>query len=240
MTHLVLIALMILTSAPVIAETRTETRTEARFVVKLYGATLALVQMNAVERSGDYAVSGEISTRGIVGALADVRYLGEVLGRRSGPAYLPKRYSETVIEGEDRKTGGLAFRSGLPHPVGYKAEERGADALAIEGQGDTVDPLTGLFLVLANRPRDAICRLTQHVFDGERRTVVELRDATTEGDTIICRGTFRRIAGYPHDATNGRRKELGLEVHYGPAGDVMQVEEVRLMTDYGPARLVRR
>ena len=235
MIRLALISLMLLTT-PAFADTRTE----ARFVVKLYGATLALVQMSAVERDRDYAVSGEISTRGIVGALADVRYLGEVSGRRSGATYRPGSYSETVIEGEARKTGGLAFRAGLPHPVGYKAEERGEDALAIEGQGDTVDPLTGLFLVLADRPRGEVCRLTQHVFDGERRTVVDLRDATTGGDTIICRGTFRRIAGYPHDAKSGRRKVLNLEVHYVPAGEVMQVEEVRLMTDYSPARLVRR
>ncbi len=183
MIRIALIALLLLLNAPVSAETRTE----ARYVVKVYGATLALVQMSAVERAGDYAVSGEISTRGIVGALADVRYLGEVTGRRSGTRYRPTTYSETVIEGAERKTGGLAFRAGLPHPVGYKADERGEDALAIEGQGDTVDPLTGLFLVLADRPRDAVCRLTQHVFDGERRTVVDLRDATAEAER---RGVF--------------------------------------------------
>ena len=233
-----LAALTLATARPAAAQ---QVTTDASFVVRLSVATLAAIALDGRTGGGRYDVTGELSTRGIVSALSDVHYLGKARGSQAGNRFRPARYDETVTEGGDSKIGALAYSGGVPRPEGFKAEERGDDALAVEGQADTVDPLTAIFMVLRDQPPEEVCPpLRQFVFDGERRTVVELTRVTETADQIVCGGQFRRIAGYPSDARKGQRQVLALEVTYARAGAVMQAQQVRLMTDYGPATLTRQ
>ena len=125
-----------------------EIHTRAAYAVKLYGATIAEIGVDGSTTATRYSVTGELTTRGIVGALLDVLYIGKATGRRSGATWLPDRYTETVIEEGERRAGALIFRNRVPVPQGYKEEERGPDALPIADQRDTVDYLTGIFMVL--------------------------------------------------------------------------------------------
>lgn len=217
-----------------------ETRTQARFVMKVLGTNVAEIRIDGTVSDARYAVDGRLATTGVVSALVDVLYVGRAQGRRAGSAFRPQRYSETVVEGKARKSGALAFRGGVPHPEGYKAEERGPDALPIEGQSDTVDPLTAIFMVLRDQSDAEVCKLRQFVFDGERRTHVDFTRAAPASDGLTCTGTFRRIAGYPHDKHSKRRKVVPMTVHYRRNGDLYQVTEVRMQSDYGAAVLRRR
>ena len=218
-----------------------QTRTDATFVAKLYGATLATITMAGQTSGSAYSVRAELSTRGIVSALSNTSYRGDASGRISSGRFRPARYDETVVEGSDRKVGALVWRAGLPQPEGYMAEERQDDALPISGQGDTVDPLTAIFMVLRDQSPEEVCPpLRQFVFDGERRSVVELTRTSETADTITCAGQFRRVAGYPKDEYDKRRKVFPLELTYTRSGDVMQAQVMKLRTDYGPATLERR
>ena len=218
-----------------------QTRTQAEFTAKLYAATLATISVNGQVSGSAYDVRADLSTRGLASALSNASYRGEASGRVSGGRFRPARYDETVVEGSERKVGALVWRAGLPQPEGYKAEERQDDALAISGQGDTVDPLTAIFMVLRDQAPQEVCPpLRQFSFDGERRSVVELTRTSESADRITCAGQFRRVAGYPKDEYDKRRKVFPLELTYVRAGDVMQMQEMKLQTDYGPASLERR
>ncbi|MEM8740027.1 MAG: DUF3108 domain-containing protein [Pseudomonadota bacterium] len=218
-----------------------EIRTQAVYTAKLYGATLATINLTGRTTDGRYSVSAELSTKGLVSALSDASYFGKVSGTRSGERFRPARYTETVKENGAERAGALVYQAGMPQPQGFKAEERGPDALALSGQGDTVDPLTGIFMVFRDQPAAEVCPpLRQFVFDGERRTVIELKRTAESADEITCAGQFRRVAGYAKDDRYGRRKVLPIELTYRRAGDLMQMQEIRFQTDYGPARLERR
>lgn len=218
-----------------------QVRTDAEFVVKLYGATLARIRLNGETTATGYDVTGTLSTSGLARALSNTSYDGASTGRRSGNGFAPARYDELVVEGDKRKDGALVYASGVPRPVGYKAETRGEGALEVSTQGDTVDPLTAIFMVLRDQPADEVCPpLRQYVFDGERRSVIELKRTSESEDEIVCSGQFKRVKGYPRDEYSDKRKVFPLEVTYQRAGDVMQVQNMSLQTDYGQGWLVRR
>lgn len=228
-------------AVPVAGPLAAQTRTDAEFVVKLYGANLARIRLTGETSASGYEVSGTLSTTGIASALSNTSYDGTAKGRRSGLTFRPARYDELVVERDKRKDGALVYASGVPQPVGYKAEERMDDALDVATQGDTVDPLTAIFMVLRDQPADEVCPpVRQYVFDGERRSVVELTRTSQSAEEIVCAGQFKRVKGYPKDEYDNKRKVFPIEVTYRRAGDVMQVQTMSLQTDYGLGHLERR
>ncbi|MGV6846911.1 MAG: DUF3108 domain-containing protein [Marinibacterium sp.] len=217
-----------------------EIRTRAEFRMKILGTPVADMRMDGTTTATRYSVTGTLTTTGLVSALIDVRYSGTASGRRTGTSFRPGSYTETVTEGRETRSGALMFRGGVPHPRGFKAEERGADALPIRDQHDTVDPLTAIFMVLRDQSADEVCRLDQHVFDGERRTRITFTKARDVPGGLTCTGTYRRIAGYPHDRTSKRRKVVPMVVQYRLADGLYRATEVRMISDFGAAVLRRK
>lgn len=221
---------------------RADVRTDADFVARLIGAQLATISLTGTTSDTGYTVSGELTTRGAASLVRKVTYVATSKGRRSGNDFRPDRYSETVIEPDRRKEGALDYQGGIPRAEGDKirSRERLDAPLPLADQGDTVDPLTAIFMVLRDQPAAEVCPpLRQFSFDGERRSVVELTRVSESAEQITCSGQFRRVGGYTGE-DDKRPKVLRMEVTYQRNGDVMQAQQMRLQTDFGPATLTRR
>lgn len=211
----------------------------ARYDISLLGAKFAELSLVGSATAQRYTVASEFKTTGLVGALTDIRFLTKASGRRSGKRFRPNLYQEEEIKGRKRETAGIVWERGIPRPTGENegvAETRG---LSLDAQGDAIDPLTAGFMVLRDQPRAGLCKINVAVFDGKRRTRLELGQPRAAGEAVVCTGRFSREAGYSaKDLAKARSWKM--TVTYEPAGDLMRAVEIRTETLYGAGVITRR
>lgn len=227
-------------SAPAGAQT-TET---GSFDVLLGGVRAAVVSY-AANTSGDrYAVTGKLTTTGLLGAVVRASYEATARGRQAGPGkYRPSSFTEIRDSSREVSRAEMRFEGGRPLVKTY-VPPRDADRHAVDPktQAGTVDPMTVIFATLRNQPRARVCDLSLQVFDGKRRSEVVLSNpsAETSDGEITCQGTYRRIAGWsPEKLTEKSR--FGFEMTYGrQPDDTYAITRVTTDTTFGRAVLRRR
>lgn len=212
--------------------------TSATFDVIVRGLRVATISISGEERGGQYAVAGQLQSRGVVGAVRRVRYDGQVRGRIAGTRLSPKTYAETFQSGQRKTAKSMTYRGGVPTLSTDGTRDK--RDLAPGTQGGTVDPLSAMWGVLRDVPGDQACRFSAAMFDGARRSRVALGTPQRSGDTIQCAGEYRRVAGYS-DKAMAERSHFPFRMTYraGPGG-IWRVERVEMQSILGPGTMVRR
>ena len=232
------VVFVMLALAALAVPAQAEEQMSGRYAVRALGLKVGELALAGSVSDRRYTVSAQFVTTGLVGAVKGVRFLLSASGRRRGARFRPERYAEDMDTGRRESRVSLRYSGGVARASGSEVGDRGPFAVTPAQQRGAVDPLTGMFMVLRDQPANALCRVRQKVFDGERLTEIVLTERRAEGDRITCTGVFRRVAGYsPEDLEKGR---FGLQVTYEPAGDLMRAVKMRADTVYGPADLVRR
>jgi uncharacterized protein DUF3108 len=210
------------------------------YTVSAFGFRVGTLKMSSHQDTSKYNVEARFRTTGLTRLLRDMGFVMTANGRRAGSAFSPLRYSEEVNTGQRTSSAQMRYVSGVPILSGGKVSDGESPVLDPSGQGDTIDPLTALYLVLREQPAESLCQIDQPMFDGARRSQVRLEGKTTHRETVICDGYFQRIAGYSAADLADRRK-VAFRVTYSPGPNgVMQARDVRLQTTYGQIALTRR
>lgn len=210
------------------------------FAVTLAGVRAATLTLSGTEDSGRYRVEGRIESDGVAAVVRRVRYVAQASGRVDASRYAPERYAEVFDTPRRQSEAELTYAQGVPSVTAYQPPRPpGAEALDPADQGGTVDPLTALYAGLRDMPRDQACRLALQVFDGRRRSQVTLSNPTPQGETILCTGEYRRLAGFTEKEMRERTR-FPFRATLAPLeGDRLRVVEVRVETIFGRATLRR-
>ena len=214
---------------------------EGRFDVILRGIPAGQLVFKAEQAGGLYAVAGKVQSTGIVAALLTFRYDATARGTVTSKGFRPSFYSQDTDRRGRRARAEMSYRSGVPRPPEI-TPPRGPAPYDLDPatQGGTIDPLTAIFAVLRDQPRDSACNTSLTLFDGRRRTQLTLGAPIVQADgTATCTGNYKRLGGFsPEDLAE--RSVFPMTLKLQPVADKLRVSEVRVPTVYGDAVLRRR
>jgi hypothetical protein len=213
----------------------------AVFDISIRGITAATLQFGGSIKGRSYAAAGVLKSSGILGILKRIRYDASVAGSVAKGRFTPARYVEKADTGKRQSEAVMAYRAGVPQVKSYNPPRpAGQDGIDPATQGGTVDPLTALYAALRDVPVAEACTLKVFLFDGRRRSQVVLTAPKAEGETITCRGEYRRLEGFSPDDM-AEKSRFPFTLTYVPAGDGMvHVGEISMDTLYGKGRMIRR
>ena len=212
----------------------------AVYDVRLLGLPVGKMQLAAREDGGGYAVTSAFATTG-VGRIVDAGFRLSAQGRTTNDGLAPTAYDERIDTGSRRSTVQLRYKGGTPRITGGSVAADVAsdpDALNPAAQTGTVDPLTGLYGVLRDRPADGLCRYGVIIFDGQRRASLAMTARREAGGRVTCIGAYTRLAGF--SASEMKRQTVyPFSVTYAPLGALMQAQALSVRSGYGTAEMTR-
>ena len=214
---------------------------EGRFDVILRGIPAGQLVFKAEQAGGRYAVAGKVQSTGIVAALLTFRYDATARGTVTPNGFRPSFYSQDTDRRGRKSRAEMSYSAGVPRPPQITPPRgRAPYDLDPATQGGTVDPLTAIFAVLRDQPRESACNTSLTLFDGRRRTQLTLGAPTVQSDgTATCTGDYTRLGGFsPEDLAE--RSVFPMTLRLQPMADKLRVTEVRVPTVYGDAVLRRR
>ncbi|OWY11064.1 hypothetical protein B6V74_03325 [Thioclava sp. F42-5] len=211
------------------------------FDVVLKGIRAGELAINGKITDGAYGANGVLQTAGLVGLLRKIKFSASVSGLYDGQKFTPMKYSE-VDDAPGRKSKHqIIYNNGTPVSVSQqpprKPSPRDVDPAK---QGGTVDPLTALYAVLRDVPRDEACKLDVKMYDGARRSQVRLFEPKPDGKNIVCSGEYRRLAGFSEKDMK-EKSRFAFTLYYEPSPNGgLQVDKIETDTLYGKGRLTRQ
>lgn len=213
----------------------------AIFDLHLRGLRAGTLSVSGAIEGASYAASGKLQSSGLLAAIKKIRYDAKVSGSVSGTRYTPRTYHETADTGRRQSESLMEYRAGVPQLKVYnpprKPEDQDIDPAT---QGGTVDPMTAAYATLRDVPEAEACQLNLTLFDGKRRSQVQLSSPVKQGDRITCAGEYRRLEGFS-DKDMAEKTRFPFRLIYQPARNgVLRVGEVEMDTLYGKGVLKRR
>lgn len=187
------------------------------FDMSIIGIPLGEVTMQRQVADGAYEAEAHFATTGAVGVLArlffDISASGALDGARPQAAF----YSENMDTGRRRTNAEVAFAPDDPR----------------------LDPMSALYAGLGDRPREQGCAFDREVFDGERTHRLVIAPQEVSGDTLVCTGTYTRVAGYSARQIRWHRG-YDFTVTYRVTGTLLVAQSAQTSSYLGRIRLDRR
>lgn len=211
------------------------------FDVELKGIRAGELSINGKITEGAYGANGVLQTAGLVGFLRKIKFTASVSGLFSDGRFTPLKYTEVDDAPNRDSRHEIIYNNGTPVSVSRvpprKPKDRDVDPAK---QGGTVDPLTALYAVLRDVPRDEACKLDVKMYDGARRSQVRLFDPKPDGKGLVCSGEYRRLEGFSEKDMKEKNR-FAFTLYYDPsAKGGLQVDRIETDTIYGKGRLTRR
>lgn len=226
-----LAAIACLSGAPALADGSTN----AVFKVAIRGLTAGTLTVKGTETGGSYSTSGVLKSGGLVGILAKVTYTASSKGSVNGSNFSPSRYDENADTGKRKSKTAMTYSGGVPRVVAGDTGE-----LNPASQKGTVDPQTAIYAAFRDVDAADVCKLNVQMFDGKRRSQVQLRSPRADGDMIKCDGEYRRLKGFSAKDM-AEKTRFPFNLYYAKTGDGRyRVEKVVTQTLYGNATMTRR
>jgi hypothetical protein len=227
-------------TAQVQATTVDADQESASFSVTISGFPVGEFSFAANRKGVAYAVKARAASSGLAGILRPFTLVSTTRGVERNGRYSPQSYVSQSDGARGGRGGELAFNDGVPIVIRADEErEPGAPLVDPATQKGAVDPVTALYAVLRDVPREGACKLDLRLFDGHRGSRMTLSNPKASGDGIVCAGFYRRIDGYPAKEL-AERPTFSFLVTYQPiASGQLRAVELSLDSSYGPAKLSR-
>ena len=223
-----------------VAETRVDRH---EFTLSVGSFRIAKLVLEGETDGADYRVSASLNSRGLVNWFTRVRYDGRVHGSLSGSRLVPKHYVETTKSGGEQASGSITYSNGSPVRTERSPPAPiGSPRASIAEQQGTLDILTATYVALRSSPEAELCDREFFMFDGTRRTKIELGPKQLEDGTITCDCTYFRIDGFS-EKDMAEQVEFPFRLQFGPMRDRegwYEIVRLTSMTDYGAFAMVRR
>lgn len=206
--------------------------------VRLGPLRAAELLLDGTETGGDYRVVAQLHTTGLVRLAARVSYVAEVAGALGAAGLRPARYREAADTGRRQSQAALVWERARLARIEL-VESGAAAGERPQPEAGSVDPLTALWTVARPRPAAGACDLTLALFDGRRVSRLWLGPAEPAPEGLLCRGEYRRLAGFTAEDMAERAAFPLAAVYRVEAGQAV-LERVELDTLFGRARIERR
>lgn len=214
---------------------------KATFDVVIRGISAATLGFSAVQDGNRYAVSGLLKSAGIAAMFRKISYTATAKGAVSGTSYTPSSYVEQSDNGKTKSTSKMTYSRGVPSTVQYTPPREGRDKdVSPATQSGTVDTLTALYAILRDVDPGQECKISMQMYDGRYVSSIAISNPAAKGDSVVCSGQYRRIAGFkPKEMAE--RTTFPFTLTYEPADNGrMRVTEVAMESIYGKAAMKRR
>jgi hypothetical protein len=232
---LVPLAVLLLCLTPHLAHAETSV-----FDLKVRGLVLGEVTLADRVTGGTYTVSGLIKSTGLAAMIRNFSYTGKAQGTLTRGIPAPLQYEEVADTGRRRSEAVLDYSGGAPVVVRYTSpKEAGPDSPDPMTQGGTVDPLTAIWALLRDVPRTRACALDLAIFDGKRRSSINLRPAGLKDGLPQCAGVYKRLQGFTAREVS-RHTQFDFIVTYSAQGQMLRADSVAFGSFYGTAEIIRR
>lgn len=211
--------------------------TNAKFSVAIRGINAGTLTIKGKESGSSYSASGVLQSGGLVGLVAKVKYTASSQGSFKGSTFRPSRYDEKADTGKRKSNSSMRYKSGVPTVSDYTPTADGVNPATQKG---TVDPMTALYAAFRDVDEAEVCKLKVTMFDGKRRSQVQLRSPRPDGDMIACDGEYRRLKGFSAEDM-AEKNRFPFNLFYAKTADGRyRVEKVVTQTLYGNAVMKRK
>lgn len=214
-------------------------KTAAQFDVSLGALNVGVFWIDGSTSSQAYTTTAGFRSTGLVGEFANIQVGMQARGRVRAGQFAPDQYREEVVLGRQKAATQMLYSEGVPVVTGTKLGMEDATPANPDAQTNTLDPLSATFALLRDQSRDGLCETERYMFDGARRTRVEMTTLQQKGDDLLCTGQFRRIDGYS-DRDLRRSGVVEVSVLYRAVEDGFVAIEARFSSLRGTVRLTRR
>lgn len=229
-------ALALLLAAPTAGRSQ---GADATYDLYISGIKAGRLTMSS-ELTGDrYTAATDMTSAGVLGVFADFYFRGTSSGRLDGNGgVVPQQFVARSKSNRAERETRIDWRDGTPVEVSVQPPRDSApDPTA---QSGTLDPVSALYLLLRDTPRDAVCDKVVEVFDGSRRSRLTLAAPRSEGDQLVCDGRFARLEGEAHSLSSADREyPFSLVYRDTGAGDA-KMQRIESPTSFGTAVVERR
>jgi hypothetical protein len=210
---------------------------EANFDFSVSGIKVGTLQMVANQTGSDYSAQSKINTSGLVNMFADFFFDGEATGSlRKDGTVVPIRFAAVSKSPRALRETEIDWKDGTPVVVSVEPPRESAPQP--DEQAGTLDPVSAGFRLLRTAPAETICNTTVDVFDGSRRSRLELGPPVADGDRLVCEGAYSRIKGEAHSLT--KRREFPFQVVFSQNGaGLARLERIEAPTNFGTAVVSR-
>ncbi len=218
-----------------------QTRDAGTFDILLLGVKAGELHFAGRVENDRYTASGLLRSTGLLSIVREVSFEATAEGRARGGRLMPTRYTENTDTGSRVSKAEMAFVGSTPQVKRYEpSRDPRPEDVDPSTQAGALDPMTALYAVLRDVPRDSACQLNVPMFDGRRASRVQMSPDRSEADSIDCTGAYVRVAGFSaEDMAERRVFPFTLRYARGDAG-LWRVVRVEFQTLYGKARLIRR
>lgn len=208
------------------------------FDLTLAGIPLGTVTLEADEAGGAYRAGSRIAPSGLVGAFTDYSFNGTAEGSVDAAGRVtPLRFAADSTSPRASRRTEIEWSGGAPVRVSVEPPRRSSvDPSRVAG---ALDPVSAGFALLRDNNADKICDTGIDVFDGSRRSRLELgKPVATEG-ALVCSGSYARVEGEAHSLSSQR--EYPFTLTFVPnGGGKMRLERIETRTRFGLAVVSRR
>lgn len=205
----------------------------------LSGIRAGELEFTGQNSGGRYTASSTIRSAGLIGAFADFFFDGTATGSvtRSGKV-VPERFVARSKSPRAERDTRIDWQGGTPVSVSVEPPRDSAPDPAT--QAGTLDPVSAGFALFRDSPAGEICNTRVDVFDGSRRSRLELGAPQPGADgEISCAGRYARVEGEAHSMSS--KKDHGFRLVFRATGDgLARLERIEAPTGFGTAVAERR
>lgn len=208
-----------------------------RFDVFFAGLKAGELHYAMTQEAGQYRATGRVKPSGLVAAFADFALRAEVTGAVEGATLSPDRYAMTTGNDGARAERVIDWSGDQPTvETSETPDDHWADPAL---QGDALDPVTALWLLLQDRSGEELCTLDLSYFDGARRVRLVTEAPSPVDKGMACTGRYIRQGGFSEKALEDGHS-FGFTLIYRPEDTLWELARIEIDTRRGPALLIRR
>ncbi len=212
---------------------------DVKIDVAVAGVVVGSMALAARSDGRSYGTSAIIVDTGFVGWFTDFRYEASVSGWIRGEGFEPVAYSERIDSSGEIQETSIRYEKGLPSKIEMAVPE--PDAADPAEQGGALDPLTAFYILTRDAPDGELCGVSFHMFDGARRSRVDLGMPQSEGRKLVCEAEYERIEGWTEEEMD-EQSVFPFEVSYSPLDGRpgwFRLSELTAPTSFGRLRARR-
>lgn len=212
---------------------------DATFDFFLSGIRAGELEFTGQSSGGRYTATSTVRSAGLVGAFADFFFNGTSTGSLTGGGkVVPERFVARSKSPRAERDTRIDWQGGTPVSVSVEPPRTSAPDPAT--QAGTLDPVSAGFALFRDSPAGEICNTRVDVFDGSRRSRLELGAPKPGADgEISCAGRYARVEGEAHSMSS--KQDHGFMLVFRANGDgIARLERIEAPTGFGTAVAERR
>lgn len=211
---------------------------QAAFDFTVAGFPIGSIATSATQSGTRYSATADIDATGLVGFFTSFFFHGKSSGSvKPDGTVVPSRFEAQSKSSRAIRQTTIDWKNGKP--VSVSIEPPRSDNADPAEQGGTLDPVSAAFRLLRDVPKAEACGVTVDMFDGSRRSRLQVGPGRVEGSVLTCEGSYARMKGESLGSLDRNKFPFTLTFQIGADG-IARVQRITAPTNFGSAVVARR